>query len=186
MHGVVHSEFRQYAIGRLGFDGWCDVARGAGLEESGGFSAATTYPDEDLLGLLLAFGRTTHEPLDQVLTDFGRSVLAGLFDTYSAFIDPRWGAADVLENVERVIHRTVRLQDRTATPPHLKVDRREANVVVIQYTSPRRLCAFGKGLIHGLADRYGERAAIDEPSCMHRGDESCLLRVSLAAPPATA
>jgi predicted hydrocarbon binding protein len=179
VHGAVHAEFRRYAIDRIGLEGWRRVGESAGLKETPGAASAATYPDEELVALLLAFGRLTDQPVEGVLTDFGRAILPALLDTYNAFIDSRWDATDVLENLERVIHRTVRLQDPAATPPHLKVERPRHDLVVIHYTSARRMCAFGKGLIHGLASRYGQPVAIDEPLCMHRGDEACVLRVML-------
>jgi predicted hydrocarbon binding protein len=179
VHGAVHAEFQRYAVDRIGLAAWRQVVKSAGLAETPGSATAATYPDEDLLALLLAFGQFTDDPVDRILTDFGRAILPVLFDTYSAFVDSRWDAADLLENLERVIHRTVRLQDPAATPPHLKVERPGHDVVVIHYTSARRMCAFGKGLIDGLASLYGQPAAIDELFCMHRGDEACVLRVTL-------
>lgn len=179
MHGIVHAEFREYAVGRLGPQGWAEAARRAGLEGRT-YGPAASYPDEELLALVLAVSRATGEPLDAVLTGFGTAIVPGLLGTYGAFVDPHWGAADVLEHVEKVIHRTIRLQDREATPPYLTAERRSEDEVLIRYTSPRRLCAFGKGLVHGVAAEYGTSASIDEESCMHRGDAACVLRVVLS------
>lgn len=180
MHGIVHAEFREYAVGRLGADGWAQVARRAGLEERG-YGPGASYPDEELLGLVLAVSRAAGEPVDAVLSDFGTAIVPSLLEVYGSFVDPRWGAADLLEHVERVVHRTIRLQDPEATPPYLTAERRAADEVVLRYTSPRRLCAFGKGLVHGVAAQYGRRASIEEHSCMHRGDGACVLRVLLSA-----
>jgi predicted hydrocarbon binding protein len=43
------------------------------------------------------------------------------------------------------------------------------------YQSTRRLCALAEGFILGAADHYGETVAIEQPRCMHRGDERCAL-----------
>ncbi len=128
---------------------------------------------------MLAVSRLADEPLDAVLAGFGAAVVPGLIDTYGAFVDARWGAADLLENVERVVHRTIRLQDPQASPPYLTAERVAEDEVLIHYSSPRRLCAFGKGLVHGVAARYGRSATIADDACMHRGDAACLLRVVL-------
>lgn len=178
MHGIVHAELREYVVERFGADGWARAVDRAGLGART-YSPTASYPDEELLALVLAVSRISGDPLDDVLTGFGVAIVPGLLGTYSAFIDPRWGAADVLEHVERVVHRTIRLQDPQATPPYLTAERRTDDEVLIRYTSPRRLCAFGKGLIHGVADHYGRRATIHDEACMHRGDEACVLRVVL-------
>ena len=129
---------------------------------------------------MLTVSRLTGEPLDAVLAGFGTAVVPGLLDTYGAFVDAHWGAADLLENVERVVHRAIRLQDPEVSPPYLPAERTGEDEVVIRYTSPRRLCAFGKGLVHGVARHYGRTATIHDEACMHRGDDACVLRVVLA------
>jgi predicted hydrocarbon binding protein len=178
VHGIVHAEFQEYVVERLGPGRWARSVERAGLTGKT-YSPNASYPDEELLALVLAVSQDIDEPLDAVLTSFGRTIVPGLLATYAAFIDRRWGAAEVLEHVERVVHRTIRLQDPQATPPYLTAERRSDDEVVIRYTSPRRLCAFGKGLIHGVADHYGRRATIHDEACMHRGDEACVLRVAL-------
>ncbi len=178
MHGIVHAEFREYVVQTLGSEGWARSVDRAGLAGRT-YSPNASYPDEELLALVLAVSHISGEPLDAVLTSFGRAIVPALLTTYAAFVDQRWDAADVLEHVERVVHRTIRLQDPEATPPYLTAERRAADEVLIRYTSPRRLCAFGKGLVHGLASHYGRSATIHDEACMHRGDDACLLRVVL-------
>ena len=62
----------------------------------------------------------------------------------------------------------------------------EIDGVSIVYASPRRLCVLLRGLTEGTARHYGETAAIDDATCMHRGDSSCRfdVRFSAAAPSA--
>ncbi len=145
------------------------------------YSSTELYPDEDLLAAVMALARWTDEPVDVVLTAFGQAIIPTLLQTYGPFILPTWKSADVLENVERVIHRAVRLQDPGATPPYLTAERVASDEVLLRYTSPRRLCALGKGLVHGVAHNYSETAEISDRACMHRGDRSCVLHVKLAA-----
>jgi predicted hydrocarbon binding protein len=53
--------------------------------------------------------------------------------------------------------------------------------VTIAYSSPRRLCTLLRGLTEGTAQYYGERATIEEPTCMRRGDERCTFEVRFSA-----
>ena len=53
--------------------------------------------------------------------------------------------------------------------------------VAILYSSPRRLCTLLRGLTEGTARHYGETAAIEEPTCMLRGDERCSFEVRFSA-----
>jgi len=49
--------------------------------------------------------------------------------------------------------------------------------VLIRYESPRRWCAFGRGLIAGVATHYGEQIHVVEDRCMLSGEPCCDLLV---------
>ena len=46
------------------------------------------------------------------------------------------------------------------------------------YNSERKLCALAHGFIEGAGDHYSQAMTVEHPLCMHRGDESCQLRIS--------
>ena len=48
------------------------------------------------------------------------------------------------------------------------------------YRSPRKLCSFAEGLLLGAADHYGEKLTIEQPLCMKRGDDRCVLEIEFA------
>jgi predicted hydrocarbon binding protein len=48
------------------------------------------------------------------------------------------------------------------------------------YRSPRKMC-FPEGLLEGAADHFGEQVEIDQPRCMTRGDDSCVLEIAYSA-----
>ena len=45
----------------------------------------------------------------------------------------------------------------------------------------RRLCVLLTGLVRGTAAHYGEKAVIEQPECMLRGDAACLFEVRFSA-----
>jgi len=47
---------------------------------------------------------------------------------------------------------------------------------VVTYTSERKMCKVAEGIAKGLARHFGESIAIDQTTCMLRGDE-CSIRV---------
>ncbi len=114
-----------------------------------------------------------------VLEDFGVALVPTLMSLYKAFIIDSWRTLDVLLNVEDVIHRTVRMRDREARPPHLRPRRVSADEVHIEYASKRRLCAVAIGICRGLAAYYGEGVVIEQPECMEKGASACRIVVRL-------
>lgn len=176
MHGLVHSEFRDFVIRSLGADGWAAVLKDAGVEASV-YWPTETYADADLLALVLEYSRRSHQRVQEVLTAFGQSYADAILRAYGAFVQPEWGTLELVLNTERIIHRAVRRQDLNATPPRLTVTRRNADEVSVIYTSERRMCAFGKGVILGVANHFGEQVSVLDAACMHKGDPHCELLV---------
>jgi hypothetical protein len=172
VHGIVHAELRDYATARIGTEAWNALLSEEGL---GGkvYLLSETYPDEELTALLGSLSRVTGESGDELLQQFGEACVPGLLRTYGTFVDTTWRTIDVVEHTERVIHRTVRLQHPGADPPRLRTVRAGLDEVHMIYASPRKLCAFGIGLINGLAVHYDDSVDIDQPLCMHRGDSHC-------------
>jgi predicted hydrocarbon binding protein len=177
---VVHAEFRSFAIERIGQVAWAELVAAAGIADDV-YLAASIYPDEELLALVLNYSRRAGDDVAHTLEEFGQAMVPGLLATYGALLDGRWRALDVIANTETVVHRAVRLQDPLASPPRLRVRRSADDEVRVEYRSPRHLCALARGIVRGVAEHFGEPVTIDEPACMLRGDDRCELVVR--APP---
>ena len=179
MDGIIHAEFREFVERSLGAQAWRELCAEARLPRTVYF-VSEHYPDEELLAGLVAAARITGRPMQELLTDFGRSVAAGLLSTYGAFVSPRWRTLDLVEHTEAVIHKAVRLNRPDAAPPRLRTERTSPDEVRVIYASERRLCSLAEGIIAGVADHFGEAVEISQASCMHRGDELCELVVTKA------
>jgi len=66
-----------------------------------------------------------------------------------------------------------------AQVPDFPFDDSHADVLRIWYRSPRKLCALAEGFIIGTAAHFGERAALEQTECMHRGAGRCLIECRL-------
>jgi predicted hydrocarbon binding protein len=72
-----------------------------------------------------------------------------------------------------------------ATPPDFTYEVIEPRRLVMGYTSARRMCALAEGLIRGTAAHFGETIEVVQTTCMHRGDASCTIEVTVVEPGAT-
>jgi Haem-NO-binding len=99
---------------------------------------------------------------------------------YPAFFAIASSAREFLLTVETRIHELVRATIPDAAPPQLHVTELGGDGVSIVYSSPRRLCALLRGLTEGTAQHFGETAAIEESTCMRRGDDRCTFEVRLS------
>ena len=179
MRGIIYCELHEYLEGRLGRAVWSRIREEAGAPERR-YRVAESYPDEELVALVLATSSITGVSLAATLEDFGVHLAPVLANTYSTFIRPTWRTLDLLENTEEIIHKAVRVATPGADPPRLHCIRSGPGEVHITYTSERRMCALAKGLVRGVAGLYEETVAIDEHACMLDGDPSCELTVRLS------
>ena len=180
MHGSVFYGFKQFVVGRDGKEVWQAVVRSAGA--GGWYFPTNSYPDEELQALVTSAAAAEGRAVGEVWEEFGAAVVPNLLTVYRSYLLSSWRTLDVLENVESVIHRTVRMLDKAATPPHLRVVRPSASEVRIEYSSARRLCLFAVGICRGVAAHFGETITVDHPSCMLRGERSCLIVVRQSPP----
>lgn len=179
MHGIIFNELRKYANTVYGDKTWNALLGRAGLDGAA-YLASRSYPDEQLGALVAAASELTGRSSLDILEDFGRFIAPDLLSMFRSLVRAEWRTLDVLEKTEETIHKVVRLQYADAAPPYLQATRVSADVVVIDYTSPRRLCSVAKGIARGVANHYGETIVIEEPACMLKGAAACRLTVRLA------
>lgn len=177
MHGTIFAELEKFVGARLGPDAWASLMREAGIERDR-YDPLEIYPDAELVSLVTTASRITQIPADTLLEDYGFFIAPDLLNLYWALVQPEWRTLDLLEHTETAIHEVVRLSQKGATPPYLRAERTTPSEVTIVYSSPRKLCAVAKGIIRGVASHYGESVSVTEPTCMLRGNESCILRVA--------
>jgi hypothetical protein len=181
VHGLIFSSLRDFLTAEHG------VAVGHRvLADEPVYLLSESYPDESFGRLV---GRATEAlgtDADALVHDFGVYTASTTFTRlYPAFFAIAHSTREFLLTVETRIHELVRATIPNAAPPQLHVTELGDDGVTIAYSSPRRLCTLLRGLTEGTAQYYGERATIDEPMCMRRGDERCTfeVRFSALAPP---
>lgn len=131
------------------------------------------YPDAEAVALLGEVAHATGAPLPDVVERFGEFLAPHLLKVAGNEIDPSWKLLDLVEHTESIIHAMVRVRNPGATPPVLETLRVAPRELQLIYRSSRQLCRLARGLIRGMAARFGEPVEIEETSCMHRGDPFC-------------
>jgi hypothetical protein len=79
-----------------------------------------------------------------------------------------------------IIHPEVRKLYPGADVPVFDFASTPSGDLVMGYRSPRKMCSFAEGLLEGAAQHFGEHIVLEQPRCMKRGDERCLIEVSFA------
>lgn len=179
VHGVIFASYYDFLTSRFGGE----AARGLFAGEPV-FLMSEAYEDERFFGLVKRTCEEKEVEADELIHDFGVFTAQKTFARlYPAFFAVAGGARPFLLTIEERIHELVRATIPDASPPQLRASALGEEGVRIEYMSPRQLCVLLEGLVRGTAAHYGERAEIDQPECMLRGDPTCLfdVRFSVAA-----
>lgn len=176
MHGTIFAELQKYVETKLGAQAWPTLLKEAGLGDRT-YMPLEEYPDGEAVALVSTASRITSQQIPAILEDFGEFIAPDLLEMYWALIQPEWKTLDVIEHTERAVHEVVRLKNPGAKPPYLQAKRVGPDEVILTYTSPRKMCKIAEGISKGLARFFKERIAIEQTSCMSRGDASCVIRV---------
>jgi hypothetical protein len=176
VHGVIFTSFRDYLMEAHGAETAAQIFEGEPI-----YLLSEAYPDERLMTLLDRTTELTGEDRETVEHNFGVFTAEVTFaHLYPAFFAISGSARDFLLTVETRIHELVRATIPNAGPPQLDVTELGDDGVSIVYSSPRQLCILLQGLTEGTARHYGQRAEIEERTCMRRGDPACTFEVRFA------
>lgn len=176
VHGVIFASFSDFLTARFGSETAAAILEGEPV-----YLLSETYEDERLLGLVGQAAKEVGMEEADLVHAFGVFTGERTFTRlYPAYYSVAGGTRAFLLSVETLIHELVRATIPNARPPELRVLPQGEDGVRITYTSPRKLDVLLRGLVEGTANHYGERAALEEPECMHRGDPACVFDVTVS------
>ena len=177
MKGVVFNLLEQLLVRDFGEDTWDALLDASGLD--GVYTSLGSYPDEDLVKLVSAATDALAMSADEVVVWLGRNALPLFAGRYPQLFEPHDSTRSFVLTLNDIIHPEVRKLYPGADVPEFDFDSRD-EVLKMGYRSPRKLCSFAEGLLRGAADHYGERLTIEQPFCMKRGDDQCVLEIAFA------
>jgi hypothetical protein len=172
MHGIIFSELQNYTEAKHGRGTWDALLRKAKLENRV-YLSIQQYPDSEIISLVMATCALTGLSVSSVLENFGQFLVPSLLRLYGHLLKPEWGAIDVIDNAERTVHAVVRVKNPEAKPPKLKTQRLSPSEVLLVYTSSRQMCGLAIGIGLGLGQHFGEKIAVDQTMCVHKGATHC-------------
>ncbi len=175
MKGVAYNILQEVVSRDYGEDTWDDLLDRAGLD--GAYTSLGSYPDEELMRLVAAASEALDTPADDIVRWFGREALPVFHRAHGELFAAHDSTRSFVLALNEMIHPQVRKLYPGAGVPEFDFDTSSEEVLLMGYRSPRRLCAFAEGLLQGSAAHFGERVAIEQPVCMNRGDEKCVLKL---------
>lgn len=169
MKGIVFTEFLNFVSEVYGEDTVDDIIEMSALQSEGSYTSVGTYPHEELQQLCLALQNRTQTPVNRILHEFGIRLSVTFVQKYAAFFSRCGHYFDFLESIEDHIHKEVRKLYPDAELPNFKICERTPERLVVEYTSPRRLCALAEGLFEGTAIYFDKKILVHTATNQQQG-----------------
>lgn len=179
MKGVIFNLLEETVTSRWGEGTWEELLDSCGLD--GVFTSLGSYPDEQFVALVEAAAKQTGEGAFDLLRWFGRAAMPHLAESYPEFFSRHEDLGTFLLTLNDIIHTEVRKLYPEAQVPVFSFDAPEEGHLRIEYRSARKMCALAEGFIEGAADHFYQAVTIEQPECMLRGDDRCLLDTTYRA-----
>lgn len=152
MKGIIFNVAEKAVVELLGEEAWEDLLEDAGVD--GDYTALGTYPDDELVSLVVAAAEKTGHDAADVQRLVGRHALAHLVASIEDFVDRDVHVFEFLSSIHTIIHVEVKKLDPNSKPPDIEPNRVSDDELQLTYRSERGLSPLAEGLILGAGDLY--------------------------------
>ncbi|MEM7140827.1 MAG: heme NO-binding domain-containing protein [Actinomycetota bacterium] len=158
MKGVIFNVVEEVVTELYDEDTWDALLESAGVD--GAYAALGNYPDEELIGIVVAGVEATGIEADTLVRVIGQHALKGLIERMPDSVEGAEDTFTFLRRVNDIIHPEVLKLYPQATPPAFTFHD-HAEGMVVHYRSGRNLPALAAGLIEGCADVFDQDVAVE-------------------------
>lgn len=160
MKGMMFTEFLDMVEARHGLAVKDRIIREAELPNDGAYTSVGSYPHQELLRLAGALSKATGVEPGALMLEFADTVFALFLRRYKPMIEQAASCFAFLEGIEQHIHVEVRKLYPDAELPDFGYPTQAADVLVMDYRSPRPMAKFAEGLVRAAIRHYGEPIAM--------------------------
>lgn len=152
MKGIIFNVTEKAVVELLGADAWDDLLDDADV--SGDYTALGTYPDDELVALIVAAAERTGHDVGDVQRLVGRYALQHLVAAMEEFIDLDAHVFEFLSSIHTIIHVEVKKLAPESKPPDIEPVQVSSDELQLTYRSERGLSPLAEGLILGSGDLF--------------------------------
>ena len=160
MKGIVFTEFIEMVESRWSPAMADQIIQAARLPSGGCYTAVGTYDHGEMWSLLAELSKAIGSTVPELMRAFGEHLLARFVTTFPALFAAPRSSFELLEGIDRIIHREVTKLYPDAELPRFTVLERTPQRMVLLYESSRHFADLAEGLIRGCAQHYGEQLDI--------------------------
>ncbi|MFT5923640.1 MAG: putative hydrocarbon binding protein [Paraglaciecola sp.] len=177
MKGIVFVKFNEFIEELWGEEFWDKLLDEAKLPSQGAYTTVVTYDDQELFILIGLVSDKKNISVRDAQFSFGKWVFKEFLNSAPAGAHDFEDVFEFLYAVQGFIHVEVKKLNPNALVPEFKFLSETSNILSFHYISPRKLCFFCEGIVHGLAEHMGQAVNVFQSECEHEGGQRCVLVV---------
>lgn len=162
MKGIIFTEFLEMVESQFGYGMVDTLLTNSDLPSKGIYTSVGTYSHREMVNLVANLGIITQTPSSELLRTFGRYLFSSFTKHYHHFIEKAPDAFTLLGSIHNYIHVEVHKLYPDAELPHFSIEHPQPNVLIMNYTSSRKMADLALGLIEGTLEYFNEKAQIDQ------------------------
>lgn len=171
MKGIVFTVLNEMIEKKFGMEFWDSLLVSTGHE--GAYTAAASYPDEEILSLVSSLSQQTRIPANDLVKAFGEYLFEAFVRQYPTLFQNRLTAKEMLKSVDGIIHVEMKKLHPEATLPKFDYEEPSDDTLVMIYRSERKLCPLVEGLLTGTAKHFDTQISFLQTRCIHQGNSHC-------------
>lgn len=176
--GIVFVEFSNFIEDVFSEEVWDELLTLADLPSEGVYTTVGTYDDQELFTLIDLACKKSGLTEKAAQEAFGKWVFKKLYNAAPPEAHTFTDVFSFLHAVQDVIHIEVKKLNPDAILPEFEFIAETDDHLSLIYKSPRHLCYFCEGLIHGLAQHTGQEVKVSQSECVHDSGHRCVIEVS--------
>jgi predicted hydrocarbon binding protein len=178
MQGSIFTVFSEMVIEKMGIETWNELLVTVSPSSEGVYTKGMQYEDAEMMSLVGALSEKTKIDVSSLVRTFGNYLFIHLYNSCPVNVSHIHNLKDFLLSIDSVIHKEVKRVSPNAYLPSFDYSETPEGDLVMYYHSTRKLCHLSEGLILSAAAHFKQEITIEQPECMHNGDDKCKLVIS--------
>jgi hypothetical protein len=180
MHGMFFAQLQKFITNKWGNETWSELLHKAGISPKKIYLTVEQPPIMDIVQFISNAAKMTGKTEKAFGEELGEFIAPYMMDTYGKAVPSTWRTIDIAANENSPIYQLILTSEPgLVVLPSLKGQKVSPTRAVVKYSSPRKLCAIGVGMLYGIANLYGEKINVIQPKCLLKGDDYCEIIVDL-------
>lgn len=153
MKGIIFTTFNKMIEEKFGMNMWEELIDKTAPESDGVYVATASYPDSELINMVVCLSEKTNTPVENLIHAFGEYAFHELVSAYPKFAEGKT-IKEFLKSIHGVVHVEVKKLYPEVELPDFYYEDPEENKLIMEYHSKRELPSLAAGLIQGAADHF--------------------------------